>query len=116
MDPLLASLFVGAVIVVLIAWWWRFHFWSNTPGARRSQSPLWLGFSTTAASALFLVAGIIGFELDKHRRFVTGTAWTNGVIWWEVVVGLVLAPLAIYFLRRGVSDIERSLRRLQQPR
>ena len=50
-----------------------------------SQSPLWLGFSTTAASALFLVAGITGFKLDKHSRFVTGTAWTNGVIWWETV-------------------------------
>ena len=116
MDTLLASLFVGAVIVILIAWWWRFHFWSNSPSARRSQSPLWLGFSTTAASALFLVAGITGFKLDRHSRFVTGTAWANGVIWWEVVVGLVLVPLAIYFLRRGVSDIERSLRRIQQPR
>src|SRR4029453_10903577 len=116
MDTLLASLFVGAVIVVLIAWRWRFHFWSNSPAARRSQSPLWLGFSPTAASGLFLVAGIIGFQLDKHRRFVSGTAWTNGVIWWEVGVGLVLVPLAIYFLRRGVSDIERSLRRIQKPR
>ena len=116
MDTLLASLLAGAVIVVLIGWWWHFHFWSKSPGARRSQSPLWLGFSTTAASALFLVAGIIGFRLDKHSRFVAGTAWTNGVIWWEVAVGLVLVPLAIYFLRRGVSDIERSLRHIQQPR
>jgi len=34
------------------------------------------------------------------------------VIWWEVLIGLVLAPGAIYLLRRGVRDIERGLRRI----
>lgn len=112
MDSLSPDLLVAAVIVVLIAWSWDFHFWSNRPTARRSRSPLWLGFTATAASAMFLIAGIIGFNLSKRSRFFTGTAWTEGVIWWQVVAGLVLVPVAIYLLRRGVRDIERRLSRI----
>lgn len=111
-DSLSPSLFVGAVIVVLVAWSWHFHFWPNSPAARRSRSPLWLGFTTTAVSALFLIAGLTGFNLSKRGRFVTSTPWTEGVIWWQVVVGLVLVPVAIYLLRRGVQDIERRLSRI----
>lgn len=111
-DSLSSDLFLAAVIVVLIAWSWHFHVWSNSPTARRSRSPLWLGFTTTAASALFLIAGIIGFNLSKRSRFFSGTAWTDGVIWWQVAVGLVLVPVAIYLLRRGVGDIERKLSRI----
>jgi hypothetical protein len=112
METLLAYLFVGAVILVLIAWSWHFHFWSTSPAARRSRSPLWLGFTASAASALFLVAGIIGFNLSKRSRFFAGTAWTDGVIWWQVVIGLVLVPVAIYLLRRGARDIDRKLGRI----
>jgi hypothetical protein len=109
MERLPPSLFVGGVIVVVIAWWWHLHFWSNSPAARRSRSPLWLGFTATASSAMFLIAGIIGYNLSKHSRFVAGTAWTGGVIWWEVGSGLVLVPVAIYLLRRGVRDLDRTL-------
>jgi hypothetical protein len=112
METLLPYLFVGPVIVVVMAWWWHFHFLSNSPTARRMRSPLWLGFTATSASALFLVAGFIGFSLNRRSRFFTGTAWTDGVIWWQVVVGLVLAPVAIYLLWRGVRDIGRQLSRI----
>jgi hypothetical protein len=108
METLLAYLFVGGVIAVLIAWWWHFHFSSNSPAARRSRSPLWLGFTATATSALFLVAGIIGYNLSKRGRFFAGTAWTDDVIWWQVAVGLALVPVAISLLRRGVQDIQAS--------
>jgi uncharacterized membrane protein len=91
---------------------WHFQFWSNSPTARRSRSPLWLGFTATAASALFLIAGIIGLNLSKRRRFFDGTAWADGVIWWQVVVGLVLVPVAVYLLRRGARDIDRRLGRI----
>jgi hypothetical protein len=112
METFLPYLFIGAVIVVLIAWSWHFHSWSNSPAARRARSPLWLGFTATAASALFLIAGIIGLNLSKRSRFFAGTAWTDGVIWWQVVVGLVLVPVAIYLLRRGARDIDRRLGRI----
>jgi hypothetical protein len=108
-DTFPPYLFIGAVIVVVIAWSWHFHFWSNNPTARRSRSPLWLGFTATAASAVFLTAGIIGYNLSRRSRFFAGTAWTDGVIWWQVVVGVALVPVAIYLLRRGVRDIDRRL-------
>ena len=110
MEALQPYLFLAAVIAVLIAWSCHFHFWSNSPTARRSRSPLWLGFSAAAASTLFLVAGITGLNLSARSRFITGTAWSVGVIWWQVVVGVVLVPVAIYLLRRGARDIERRLR------
>jgi hypothetical protein len=108
MDALLPSLFVGAVVVMLMAWSWHFQGWSNSPRARRARSPLWLGFNATAGSALFLIAGLIGLDLSRRGRFSSGTAWTGGVIWWEVAVGLALAPLAFYLVRRGVRDLGRS--------
>ena len=102
MEALLSYLVVVAVIAIVIAWSWQFHFWS-----RRSRSPLWLGFSAAGTSALFLIAGLIGWNLSKHSRFVAGSGWTERVIWWEVAVGLVLVPVAVHLLRRGVRDIER---------
>jgi len=101
-----AYLFIGAVIAILIAWSWRFHFWSNSHTAQRSRTPLSVAVSTTAASALFLVTGISGCNLNTQSRFF----WTDGVIWWQVGIGLVLAPAAIYFWRLGIRDINRSIR------
>ncbi|MGH9408133.1 MAG: hypothetical protein ACRD1V_01610 [Vicinamibacterales bacterium] len=92
------------VIAIVIAWSCGFDAWSMSGTLRRSRSPLWTGFSLTAASALFLVTGLIGYNLSQHDRFVTGT-WADGVILWQVVVGLVMLPVAIHFLRRGVRDI-----------
>lgn len=62
-------------------------------------------FSATAASALFIGAGAIGYTLSKHERFVTGRAWSETVIWWQVGVGLALLPLAVYLCRRGVRSL-----------
>lgn len=73
------------------------------------RRPLWLGFSATAASVLYVVSGLIGYNLSKHDRFVAGSVWKDGVIWWEVLVGLALVPVAILLLRRGARDVERTL-------
>lgn len=112
MASLLPYLFVGGVILVLIAWSWHFDFWSNSPTARRSRSPVSLGFTATAASALFLIAGILGLNLRDRGVFSNTDAWTDGVIWWQVMVGLALVPLAVYLLRRGARDIERRIGRI----
>jgi hypothetical protein len=113
METLLSYLFLGAVIVVLIAWSWHFSFWSNSATARRARSPLWLGFTATTASGLFLIAGSIGLNLSKRGRFFSASVSTDGVIWSEVVVGVVLVPIALYLLRRGVRDIDRRLDRIE---
>jgi len=106
-EAFLPYLVVAAIIAAVIAWSWPFHFWSP-----RSRNPLWLGFSAAGTSALFLLAGLLGRDLSKHNRFVTGITWTGHVIWWQVAVGLVLLPLAVYLLRRGVRNIHRKLGRV----
>jgi hypothetical protein len=63
---------------------------------------------------LFLIAGIIGLNLSKHASFIAGTAWTDGVIWRQVVVGLVLVPVAISLLRRGARDLNLKLGRTSE--
>jgi hypothetical protein len=100
LESLLPYLVVAAIIAAVIAYSWQFHFWSP-----RSRSPLWLGFSATGMSALFLIAGLVGWDLSKHSRFVTGITRTGDVIWWQIAVGLAILPVAIYLLRRGVRDV-----------
>ena len=101
MDQLVAVLVIVALLVT-----WELFLYKSSGG--RNRSPLWLAFSTTAAAALFLVAGAIGYTLSKHARFFDGTSWSDGVIWWQVGVGLALLPLAAYFWRRGLRSITRN--------
>ena len=64
-----------------------------------------MAFSMTAASALYLVAGFIGYTLDRHDRFVARTAWAGSVIWSEVAVGTAIALVAVFFWRKGLRAI-----------
>jgi hypothetical protein len=72
---------------------WMWFLYSRSPG--RLWSPLWMAFATTALAALFLVAGTLGYRLSKHERFVSGTAWTDDVIWWEVWIGIAAFLVAV---------------------
>jgi hypothetical protein len=102
-------LFVAALALGGVAWF-RYYVWSDGTVARRSRSPLWFGFTATAASALFVVAGLAGFDLDRHSSFVHGSPWSDGVIWWEVLTGLAIAPIAILLVRRGMRDLQAEIR------
>jgi hypothetical protein len=73
----------------------------------RRRRPLFNALSLSAAAALFLVTGVIGYTLDKHARFVAGTAWTDGVIWLQVAVGTALLVPAAWFWRKGLRAIFR---------
>ena len=92
-------------IVALVAAW---HFFVYGQSHGRARSPLWMAFSATATAVVFLLAGTIGYTLNRHDRFVAQTAWTGGVIWWEVGVGLGAALLAVYFWRKGLQRIRSS--------
>ena len=98
MDALIAIAPLAAFVAV---WWFTFHRVSGG----RIWSPLWMAFSATAASMLFVVAGAIGYTLSRHDRFVAGTAWSDGVIWWQVLVGLALVPLALVLWRIGLRSL-----------
>jgi hypothetical protein len=74
MDRVIAVL---PLLAFVLGWHWFFYRQSGG----RIWSPLWIAFGTTAAAILYLVAGAIGYTLDRHERFVAHSAWTGGVIW-----------------------------------
>ncbi len=57
-------------------------------------------FSVTAAGLLFLVAGLIGWDLSYSHGWFQGTKWVEGPVWWEVGIGLGLLLLAVFWARR----------------
>jgi hypothetical protein len=93
----MASL-VGVVTAVAFVVVW--NAFTHRQSAGRAWSPL---FNCTAAAAVFLPVGLSGYTMSRHDRFVTHTAWTGHVIWWEVGVGLVAAVTAANFWRRGLE-------------
>jgi hypothetical protein len=94
LDALLTFAMIAAVVG---AWWFGWlpqHY---------TARPLWWAFSATAASALFLVSGLIGYDLSRHSRFIHHTAWPPTMILWEVAVGLALGALAVYCWRSALQ-------------
>ncbi len=108
---------VLAIVVVVVAW----NVFLYKISAGRMWSPLWMAFSATVTAGLFLGAGFLGYTLSKHDRFVAGTAWSDGVIWWEVSAGLAASVVALFLWRKGLRSIrtlslhERSLSTHNRP-
>jgi hypothetical protein len=69
------------------------------------RRPVPLACTATAMALLFLVAGVRGYTLSKHDAFVAGTPWTDGPIWWQVAVGLVLLAAAVWLWRRAIRSL-----------
>ena len=90
---------VLAIVALVVGW----NFWTYKQSAGRVRRPLWNAFSATAAALLYVVAGLIGYTLDRHDRFVAHTSWAGHVIWSEVAIGLSAAGVAVYFWRRAVA-------------
>ena len=69
--------------------------------SQRRWSPVWGAFTATTVSAVYLLAGFSGYQLNRRTRFLAAEAWTDSVIWWQVAAGAALIPVALYFWRRG---------------
>lgn len=95
------------IVVTAVAAWQLFLYRSS---GGRPWRPLWMAFSMTIAAALFVVAGAIGYTLDRHDRFVARTAWTGHVIWSEVLIGAAIGLLAVYFWRKGLAEASNAVR------
>lgn len=95
----LITVLVVFVVVMLAVWFSQYGAF----GVRRG--PLWPAFSGTFASLLFIGAGLFGYNLNRHERFVEGAAWRDGVIWWEVWIGVGLLVFAVAMWRRGLRAI-----------
>lgn len=88
----------GLVVAFLTLWFVQY----GPHGVRR---PLWPAFSSTLASVVFLSAGAFGYNLSTPERFVEGTAWRDGVIWWQVWIGVALLVFAGAMWRHGLRAI-----------
>jgi succinate dehydrogenase hydrophobic anchor subunit len=82
-----------ALVVVASVWW------------RPKPRPFDAAFGATAAALLFLVAGTIGFTIEKNNwSFITVTR-SDAVVWWEIFYGLVALVFAVYFWRKGLRTL-----------
>jgi hypothetical protein len=100
MDRVIPILTIVAFVAA-----WHIFFYKQSGG--RTWSWLWAAFGTASGSALYLVAGTIGYTLDRHDRFVAHTALAGRVIWSEIGIGLAMAFLAVCFWRKGLQRIRR---------
>ena len=64
----------------------------------RQWSPIWGAFTATTVSAVYLIAGFSGYQLNRRARFLAPEAWTGSVIWWQVAAGAALIPVAYLLL------------------
>jgi hypothetical protein len=90
-QTIIGSLIVGAWIALGI--WGRRTLRTN---------PFHAAFSATAAAALFLVSGLVGYSL-RHGLF--NGMWTGGVVWWEIRLGILFSILAAYFWRKSLRSL-----------
>jgi len=77
--------------------------------SQQRWSPVWGAFTATTVSAVYLLAGFSGYQLNRRARFLAPEAWSGSIIWWEVAAGVALIPVALYFWRRGAAEIDRRL-------
>jgi hypothetical protein len=73
---------------------------------RSMREPSWRYqrvISAGFAGLLFLVAGLIGWDLQYSHEFFQGTTWTYAPIWWQVGLGTALLALAGFWARRVPS-------------
>jgi hypothetical protein len=99
MESIVAVL--GVVTVIAAGTWFQYRL-----SRGRMWTPLWLAFSATATSILFIVAGTLGVNLSKQSRFLAGDASSHGVVWWEVGVGVAVAIASVFLWRQGVRSLQ----------
>lgn len=84
------------LIVAAVAW----HRLIN----KRARNPLWIAFSFTALALVLIIAGAIGYTLDRRTRFFAGTGWTGSVIWSEVWLGIAMLIAAAFLFRKAAQE------------
>ena len=91
-----------AVMVAFLAAWNLFLYRQS---GGRMWRPLSMVITATATALLFIVSGSIGYTLSRHDRFVAQTAWTDGVIWSQVWIGVTVAAFAVVLWRQALRSI-----------
>lgn len=94
MDYELIAL-IGVVVAALIVST-RLHSrsWPGRPGWQYQRV-----FSVGFGGLLFLIAGLIGWDLTHSHGWFQGTRWVDRPVWWQVALGTGLLLLAGYLAR-----------------
>jgi len=104
MERIVAILALTALLAFVGAWHWFLYRRSGG----RTWSPLWGAFTATAVAILFVVAGALGYRLERGVPFTIAAAWSGQVLWSQIWVGTGMAVLAIYLWRRGLRSLRRA--------
>lgn len=64
--------------------------------------PLHAAFSATTFGIVFLAAGTLGYTFRKSNWSLISGTWSDGVVWWEIVYGVVALVFATYFWQKGL--------------
>jgi hypothetical protein len=94
---------IPVLVIVAIVLGWNGLIYKQSAG--RMWNPLWIAFTLTGLAVLNVVAGAIGYTLDRHDRFVAHSAWAGHVIWSQIEVGILAGLGALYFWRKGLQGI-----------
>jgi len=91
------ALVLICMIVAVLVLATRLHSraWPGRPGWQYQRV-----FSVGFGGLLFLVSGLIGWDLQYSHGWFQGTKWVDAPIWWEIGVGTALLLLAVFWARR----------------
>jgi len=102
MDYELIAL-IGLVVAALVISTRRHsRSWPGRPGWQYQRV-----FSVGFGGLLFLVAGLIGWDLTYSHGWFQGTRWVDSPVWWQVTLGTGLLLLAGYWARRVPPVVRR---------
>ena len=95
MDYQLIAL-IGLVVAALVIST-RLHSrsWPGRPGWQYQRV-----FSAGFGGLLFLIAGLVGWDLTYSHGWFQGTRWVDGPVWWQIALGTGLLLLAGHWARR----------------
>ena len=101
-DYELVALIGVMVAVVVVSTRYHSRSWPGRPGWQYQRV-----FSVGFAGLLFLIAGLVGWDLQYSHGWFQGTTWVDGPIWWQVGLGTGLVLLAGFWARRVPTRLTR---------
>jgi len=92
---------VGVIVVAMIIST-RLHSssWPGRPGWQCQRV-----FSVGFVGLLFLIAGLIGWDLRGSSGWFNGAKWADGPVWSQAVIGAAMVLLAGFWARRVPSRL-----------
>lgn len=69
------------------------------------NNPFPAAFSTTFVAILLIVPGLLGYELHKSDWSFMRLTVSDGPVWWQIYLGLLFVPPAMYFWRKAIRAL-----------